>query len=125
MVRGQFTGYLAEPGVKPGSTVETFGALKLEIDSWRWRGVPFYIRAGKNLPTTCTEVLVRLRERADDVSAVRPEGESLPVSGEPGDRRRLRDEHHCAGLRNRDRSSWNWRSIARRAAEQWTRTSGC
>ena len=61
VVRGQFTGYLAEPGVKPGSTVETFSALKLEIDSWRWRGVPFYIRAGKNLPVTCTEIVARLR----------------------------------------------------------------
>jgi len=61
LVRGQFKGYRAEPGVKPGSTVETFGALKLEIDSRRWRGVPFYIRAGKNLPVTCTEILVRLR----------------------------------------------------------------
>jgi glucose-6-phosphate 1-dehydrogenase len=60
MVRGQFRGYLAEPGVKPDSTVETFGALKLEIDSWRWRGVPFYIRAGKNLPVTCTEITVRM-----------------------------------------------------------------
>jgi glucose-6-phosphate 1-dehydrogenase len=58
LVRGQFRGYLSEPGVKPGSTVETFGALKLEIDSWRWRGVPFYIRAGKNLPVTCTEITV-------------------------------------------------------------------
>jgi len=62
MVRGQFRGYLSEPGVKPNSTVETFGALKLEIDSWRWRGVPFYIRAGKNLPATCTEIVVRLRD---------------------------------------------------------------
>jgi glucose-6-phosphate 1-dehydrogenase len=62
MVRGQFRGYLAEPGVKPDSKVETFGALKLEIDSWRWRGVPFYIRAGKNLPATCTEIVVRLRD---------------------------------------------------------------
>jgi glucose-6-phosphate 1-dehydrogenase len=61
LVRGQFKGYLAEPGVKPGSTVETFGALKLELDSWRWRGVPFYMRAGKNLPVTCTEIIVRLR----------------------------------------------------------------
>ena len=42
--------------------METFGALKLEIDSWRWRGVPFYIRAGKNLPVTCTEIIVRLRQ---------------------------------------------------------------
>jgi glucose-6-phosphate 1-dehydrogenase len=42
--------------------VETFAALKLEIDSWRWRGVPFYIRAGKNLPVTCTEIIARLRQ---------------------------------------------------------------
>jgi glucose-6-phosphate 1-dehydrogenase len=60
MVRGQFRGYLAEPGVAPDSNVETFGALKLEIDSWRWRGVPFHIRAGKNLPVTCTEIVVRM-----------------------------------------------------------------
>jgi glucose-6-phosphate 1-dehydrogenase len=61
MVRGQFRGYRQEPGVAADSTVETFGALKLEIDSWRWHGVPFYIRAGKNLPVTCTEIVVRLR----------------------------------------------------------------
>ena len=60
LVRGQFRGYRQEPGVAAGSKVETFAALKLEIDSWRWRGVPFYIRAGKNLPVTCTEVTVRL-----------------------------------------------------------------
>ena len=62
IVRGQFRGYQQEPGVAPGSKVETFAALKLEIDSWRWRGVPFYIRAGKNLPVTCTEVVVRLKQ---------------------------------------------------------------
>ena len=61
LVRGQFKGYRNEPGVAPNSKVETFAALKLEIDSWRWRGVPFYIRAGKSLPVTCTEVLIRLR----------------------------------------------------------------
>lgn len=61
LVRGQFKGYRTEPGVAPDSKVETFAALKLEIDSWRWRGVPFYIRAGKNLPVTCTELLLRLR----------------------------------------------------------------
>jgi glucose-6-phosphate 1-dehydrogenase len=42
--------------------VETFAAFKLEIDSWRWRGVPFYVRAGKNLPITCTEAIIRLRQ---------------------------------------------------------------
>ena len=61
LVRGQFRGYLKEKGVAPNSQVETFAALKLEIDSWRWRGVPFYIRAGKCLPVTITEVVVRLR----------------------------------------------------------------
>ncbi len=62
LVRGQFKGYRNEPGVAPDSKVETFAALKLEIDSWRWRGVPFYIRAGKSLAVTCTEVLVRMRK---------------------------------------------------------------
>jgi len=62
LVRGQFRGYRAEHGVAPGSTVETFAALRLRIDSWRWQGVPFYIRAGKSLPMTCTEVVARLRQ---------------------------------------------------------------
>ena len=62
VVRGQFKGYCLEPGVAPDSKVETFAALKLEIDSWRWRGVPFFIRAGKNLPVNCTEIQVHLRQ---------------------------------------------------------------
>ena len=62
VVRGQFRGYLDEKGVAKDSKVETFAALKLEIDSWRWQGVPFYIRAGKNLPVTSTEVVCRLRK---------------------------------------------------------------
>jgi len=62
VVRGQFRGYRNENGVAPSSEVETFAALQLEIDSWRWRGVPFYIRAGKSLPVTCTEVLVQLHQ---------------------------------------------------------------
>jgi glucose-6-phosphate 1-dehydrogenase len=61
VVRGQFQGYRSEPGVAPNSSVETFAAFQLEVDSWRWRGVPFYFRAGKNLPVTCTEMLLRLR----------------------------------------------------------------
>jgi glucose-6-phosphate 1-dehydrogenase len=60
LVRGQFRGYRHEPGVATDSKIETFAALKLEIDSWRWLGVPFYIRAGKNLPVTCTEIMIRL-----------------------------------------------------------------
>ncbi|HVO64637.1 MAG TPA: glucose-6-phosphate dehydrogenase [Terriglobales bacterium] len=62
LVRGRFTGYLKEPGVKSDSKTETFAALRLEVDSWRWKGVPFYIRAGKCLPVTCTEVFARFRK---------------------------------------------------------------
>jgi glucose-6-phosphate 1-dehydrogenase len=62
LVRGQFRGYRQEKGVAPDSKTETFGALELEVDSWRWKGVPFYFRAGKNLPVTCTEVVARFRE---------------------------------------------------------------
>ena len=62
LVRGQFRGYRSEAGVAPDSTVETFAALRLEIDSWRWQGVPFYIRAGKSLPVTCAEIVVRFRQ---------------------------------------------------------------
>jgi len=62
LVRGQFRGYRAEAGVAADSRAETFAALRVEIDSWRWKGVPFYIRAGKCLPVTCTEIVVRLRQ---------------------------------------------------------------
>src|SRR5690348_10044612 len=61
LIRGQFRGYREEQGVAPDSKVETFAAMKLEVDSWRWGGVPFYLRAGKNLPVTATEVVVDLR----------------------------------------------------------------
>jgi glucose-6-phosphate 1-dehydrogenase len=62
VVRGQFRGYRSEKDVAPESMVETFAAVRLTIDSWRWQGVPFYIRAGKNLPVTCTEVIGRFRK---------------------------------------------------------------
>jgi glucose-6-phosphate 1-dehydrogenase len=61
VVRGQFSGYRNEEGVSPGSHVETFAALRLWIESWRWAGVPFYVRAGKCLPVTATEVVVEMR----------------------------------------------------------------
>jgi glucose-6-phosphate 1-dehydrogenase len=61
IVRGQFRGYLSEPGVAKDSKMETFASLRVEVDSWRWKGVPFYIRAGKNLPVTCTEVMAKFR----------------------------------------------------------------
>jgi glucose-6-phosphate 1-dehydrogenase len=61
IIRGQFRGYLQEPGVAKGSTTETFAAVRLYVDSWRWKGVPFYLRAGKNLPVECTEVRANFR----------------------------------------------------------------
>src|ERR1700723_640624 len=70
LVRGQFVGYHQEPGVASDSQVETFAALRLEIDSWRWVGVPFLIRAGKRLAVTATEVLVKLKRP--------PVGKALP-----------------------------------------------
>jgi glucose-6-phosphate 1-dehydrogenase len=57
LVRGQYVGYREEPDVAPGSNTETYAALRLHVDSWRWHGVPFLIRAGKHLPVTATEVL--------------------------------------------------------------------
>ncbi len=65
VIRGQFDGYRSEPGVKPDSKVETYVALRLFINSWRWKDVPFYIRAGKCLPVTATEVIVTLRQPPD------------------------------------------------------------
>ncbi len=70
VVRGQFRGYRVEPGVASNSNVETFAALRLEINSWRWQGVPFYIRAGKCLPATYTEIFVRLRKPPSMFSSI-------------------------------------------------------
>lgn len=61
LVRGQYAGYRQEPGVAKHSDVETFCALRLCIDSWRWQGVPWYLRAGKSLATTAAEILVELK----------------------------------------------------------------
>jgi glucose-6-phosphate 1-dehydrogenase len=75
VVRGQFRGYRQEPGVAPNSTTETFVALHLHVNNWRWQGVPFFIRAGKCLPLTRTEVVVRLRQPPSLV-----EGIELPAN---------------------------------------------
>ncbi len=61
LVRGQYRGYRDETGVAPDSQVETFAAMQIHLDSWRWEGVPFYIRTGKHMPVTATEILVTLR----------------------------------------------------------------
>ena len=75
VVRGQYAGYQDVPGVEPGSTVETFVAIKLFIDSWRWADVPIYIRAGKNLPLTATELVVQFRRPPRETF-----GELVPLS---------------------------------------------
>ncbi|MCC7462730.1 MAG: glucose-6-phosphate dehydrogenase [Gammaproteobacteria bacterium] len=61
LVRGQYRGYRAEPGVADDSQVETFAALQVHLESWRWNGTPFFIRAGKRLPVTATEVMAEFR----------------------------------------------------------------
>jgi glucose-6-phosphate 1-dehydrogenase len=67
VVRGQFRGYREQSGVASDSTTETFVALRFQVETWRWAGVPFYIRAGKRLPVTATEVLVELKRPPRDV----------------------------------------------------------
>jgi glucose-6-phosphate 1-dehydrogenase len=62
VIRGHYAGYRAEPGVAPNSSVETFAAMTLHLDSWRWGGVPFFVRTGKRLADTATTVLVDLKE---------------------------------------------------------------
>jgi glucose-6-phosphate 1-dehydrogenase len=76
LVRGQYTGYRKEPGVARHSDVETFCALRLFIDSWRWEGVPWYLRSGKFLPETAAEVLVELKPPPQRLFA-----DSRPASG--------------------------------------------
>ena len=101
VVRGQFDGYRKEPGVAPSSQVETFAAVRLEVDSWRWAGVPFFIRAGKCLPLTATEVLVDLKR--PPLSRLSAGGEQLlPL---PPRARRSRSRSAAASRSRAPRSS--------------------
>lgn len=70
VICGQYEGYLGEKAVKEGSKTETFAAIRLHINSPRWEGVPFYIRAGKNLPVTCTEIIVRFKHLPSAYSSI-------------------------------------------------------
>lgn len=70
VICGQYEGYLGEKAVKEGSKTETFAAMRLHINSPRWEGVPFYIRAGKNLPVTCTEILVKFKHLPSAYSSI-------------------------------------------------------
>ena len=113
-MRGQYDGYRDEPGVAKDSDVETFCALRLYIDSWRWQGVPFYLRSGKCLERTATEVLVEFEPPpqllfADAAPATGPpQLRSLPAVAEV--RHRLRRAGQAARARNSSANSASWRS---------------
>jgi glucose-6-phosphate 1-dehydrogenase len=101
-VRGQYDGYTQLPGVDPESDTETFVALRLEIDSWRWAGVPIFIRAGKQLPVRATEVRLVLRNTPrlrflPDAARVEANQVVLRITPDPGLRLQLAalDEHHA------------------------------
>jgi len=87
-VRGQYDGYLSVPGVQPGSSTETFAALRLDVDNWRWKGVPFFIRAGKSLAERVTEVRVIFKPPPEFLlapkSALRPDELVLRIDPGPG-----------------------------------------
>ncbi len=85
VVRGQYTGYLDTPGVKKDSKTETYVALRLSINSWRWRGVPFFVRAGKCMPKTETEVVAKLRPPCAIFSTEPPPANYVRfrISGDP------------------------------------------
>jgi glucose-6-phosphate 1-dehydrogenase len=87
-VRGQYEGYLQVPGVAPDSTTETYVAIGLAAQSWRWADVPILIRAGKCLPVTATEVVLRFRKPPHDVFGVgdQPDANNLRIRIYPDDR---------------------------------------
>ena len=128
-VRGQYDGYLDIDGVAPGSTTETYAALRLEIDNWRWSGVPFFIRTGKRLPVTQTEVRLVFR-RPPRLGFLPSLGNRAP--GEPARGQARPDHRHPArrstrigptrAARRRSRSTW---SSPRRAARVRPRTRCC
>ena len=97
LVRGQYRGYRQEKAVAPDSQVETFGAMRLAIDSWRWEGVPFYIRAGKCLPVTATEIRRSLAPTAHLLRTDRAASELLPVPDLPRSDDRARHERPRSG----------------------------
>ena len=128
-VRGQYDGYRDIDGVAPDSTTETYAALRLEIDNWRWSGVPFFIRTGKHLPVTQTELRLvfkrpprlglRPTRRAD------PEPDQLVVKLDPSTGVRLLARRPARRRRERrSRSTSTWSSPTR-AARARRRTRCC
>ena len=121
-VRGQYDGYLDIDGVAAGSTTETYAALRLDIENWRWSGVPFFIRTGKRLPVTQTELrLVFKQPAAPRLRPARPpaaEPEPARRQARPGDRRAAaarRPPRRQPRARSRSRSTWSSPTRAARA----------
>ena len=77
-VRGQYRGYLDEPGVRPNSQTETYAAVKLFIDNWRWQGVPFYLRSGKKLTEKCTEIIIQFKAPPQTMFPAQPGAQIRP-----------------------------------------------
>ena len=134
-VRGQYDGYLGIEGVAPGSTTETYAALRLEIDNWRWSGVPFFIRTGKRLPDHADGGPPRLQEAtAARLRRVRPRARAEPVRDQAGsldghaDRaRRLPRGHRGHRRRSSSTSSsprWAGRRRPRTRSSSTRRSSG-
>ena len=128
VVRGQYRGYRDVPRVADDSTVETFAALRLHLDTWRWGGVPFYVRAGKCLPVTATEVLVELKRPPHDVfaEAELPRCRLLPVQAHAGhvDLARGEGEATRRSLRRRGRGAVRVSPRAEPSARPTSASSG-
>ena len=89
-IRGQYSGYLEEPGVHPGSNTATFGAVRLEVDNWRWQGVPFYLRSGKAMSCRTTQIVIGFRQPplelfACDNSQAQREANRLVIQIQPAE----------------------------------------
>ena len=89
-IRGQYSGYLEEPGVRPGSNTATFGAVRLEVDNWRWQGVPFYLRSGKAMSCRTTQIVIGFRQPplelfACDNSQAQREANRLVIQIQPAE----------------------------------------
>ena len=125
VVRDQFRGYRNEKGVASDSMVETFAALRLNVDSWRWEGVPFFIRAGKCLPITCTEVIARFRRPPTIYEGLdlRPNHLRLRIS--PEIVIALGMMVLASGGEAQLVSPWKWNCSGIRRPMAWARTSDC
>ena len=108
IVRGQYDGYRGEEGVGPGSDAETFAALRFEIDSWRWADVPFFIRTGKRMPVTATEVMATFRHPPQRLFDEKDAGPGQLPALSPGagpHRDRARRAHQGCRRRNAGRGN--------------------